>query len=261
MDKTIYFINGMPRSGSTLLCNILAQNPNFHATPTSGLAELVTSIHQYWTNNPVMKASETWDREKVVLKQLIHAWHQDTDRPIVFNKSRGWVPNIEILENVLDYPVKVITTVRPITNILASFEKLYRKELNTMNSPMETGPSMRTLEGRLSTWTAENGIVGHAFNSIRDAVMRGHRDNILMVDFDRLTGQPASVLARIYNFLDQPYYAHDFDNVEQYTKENDREHGFTDLHTIRQSIRPVADDSQQILGPAWNQYSSYNYNF
>jgi len=39
--KEIYFINGMPRSGSTLLCNILAQNPEFHVTPTSGLSELV----------------------------------------------------------------------------------------------------------------------------------------------------------------------------------------------------------------------------
>jgi sulfotransferase len=38
--KKIHFINGMPRSGSTLLCNILAQNPKFHVTPTSYVAEV-----------------------------------------------------------------------------------------------------------------------------------------------------------------------------------------------------------------------------
>jgi len=260
-DKTVYFINGMPRSGSTLLCNILAQNPDFHATPTSGLAELITSMHQYWNNNPVMKSSETWEREKVIIRQLIQAWHHDTDRPIVFNKSRGWMPNIEILQNVLDYPVKILTTIRPIPNILASFEKLYRKELNTMNTPMVTDGSMRTIESRLSTWTSENGIVGSAFNSIRDAVTRGHGDKICFIGFDGLTSQPGSTMAGIYNFMGLPYYNHDFNNVIQYTRENDREHGFTDLHTIRQAIRPVADDAQQILGSAFETYKNFNYNF
>ena len=32
--KTIHFIAGMPRAGSTILGNILAQNPRFHVTPT-----------------------------------------------------------------------------------------------------------------------------------------------------------------------------------------------------------------------------------
>jgi sulfotransferase len=88
-DKTIYFINGMPRSGSTLLCNILTQNPQFHATPTSGLSELISNVNIFWNKNPIMRASETWEREKTVIKNIIQAWHSDTNRPIIFNKSRG----------------------------------------------------------------------------------------------------------------------------------------------------------------------------
>ena len=260
-NKTIYFINGMPRSGSTLLCNILAQNPRVHTTPTSGLGDLLSSTHMYWNRNPIMRASENWGREKMVLQQIMQAWHADTDRPIIFNKSRSWMGNIELLQNILEHPVKIITTTRPITNILSSFEKLHRKEMNTMDSPQETGPAMRTLEGRLGLWTSENGVVGGTFNSIRDAIMRGHRDKIHFVDFDRLTSQPASTLAGVYKFIGEPYYNHDFSNVAQYTKENDREHGYTDLHTIRQSIEPVPDDSREILGPAWEQYRNFNYDF
>ena len=41
MTEKIFFQSSLPRSGSTLLQNILAQNPDFYATPTSGVLELL----------------------------------------------------------------------------------------------------------------------------------------------------------------------------------------------------------------------------
>lgn len=257
----MYFINGMPRSGSTLLCNILAQNPNFHVTPTSGLSELIRGINQFWKQNPIIKASETPEKQLQIIKDLFQSYHSDTDRPIVFNKSRGWCSLIELIENALGRPVKILTTTRKITCILSSLEKLYRKEIKLINSPMEIGPRMGTLEGRVSTWTAEDGLVGSTFNSIRDAVMRGHRNKIGFVEFDTLTTNPEVVMKDLYNFIEQPYFNHDFKNIPQYTKENDAEHGFTDLHTIRPEIRPVDDDSKEILGHMWEQFKDFHYNF
>lgn len=251
----------MPRSGSTLLCNILAQNPKFHVTPTSGLSELVRGIHQFWKQNPVIKASETPEKQLQIIKDLFQSYHSDTDRPIVFNKSRGWCSLIELVENALGRPVKILTTTRKITCILSSLEKLYRKEIKLINSPMEIGPRMGTLEGRVSTWTSEDGLVGSTFNSIRDAVMRGHRNKIGFVDFDTLTSNPEVVMRDLYNFIEQPYYNHNFNNIPQYTKENDAEHGFTDLHTIRPEIKPVNDDSKEILGHMWDQFKDFHYNF
>ncbi len=40
MVEKIFFQCSLPRSGSTLLQNVLAQNPDFYATPTSGLIEI-----------------------------------------------------------------------------------------------------------------------------------------------------------------------------------------------------------------------------
>ena len=54
---------------------------------------------------------------------------------------------------------------------------------------------------------------------------------------------------------------HDFNNVQQYTKENDAEHGFTDLHTIRPKIQPVIDDSKEILGYMHEQFQNFHFNF
>jgi len=259
--KKIYFINGMPRSGSTLLSNILAQNPRFHVTPTSGLSELIFGVHQFWKTNPVIKASETPEKQLAIIRDLFQSYHQDTDRPIVFNKSRGWAPIIELVENSLDQPIKILTTTRKITNILASMEKLYRKEIKNINSPMEMNSQMHTLEGRLSVWTSQEGLVGSAFNSIRDAVMRGHGKKFHFIDFEKLTTQPELTMKYVYDFLGEEYYEHNFNNVPQYTKENDTEHGFSDLHTIKPKVEPVKDDSQEILGYTWEQFQNFHFNF
>ncbi|MFS4516638.1 sulfotransferase, partial [Delftia tsuruhatensis] len=41
MPRTLHFISGLPRSGSTLLAGILRQNPRFHAAMSSPVAGLV----------------------------------------------------------------------------------------------------------------------------------------------------------------------------------------------------------------------------
>lgn len=259
MDKEIFFINGMPRSGSTLLCNILAQNPDFHVTPTSGLSDIVSNIHTMWQQNPSIKASEPAEKQLKIIKDLFQSYHSDTDRPVVFNKSRGWSPLIELLELSLESPIKILTTTRQLPAILASLEKLYRKEIKNIHSPMIRTPEMSILSGRVNNWA--NGLVGSAFNTIQDAVLRGHRDKFYFVDYDQLTSTPQLVMKGVYEFLDKPYYDHDFNNVSQYTNENDIEHGFSDLHTIRPVIRPQRDDSKEILGSLYDQFSGFHYNF
>ena len=41
MEK-LFFQSSLPRAGSTMLQNILAQNPDVYATPTSGVLELIS---------------------------------------------------------------------------------------------------------------------------------------------------------------------------------------------------------------------------
>ena len=50
-DKRIYFLVGLPRSGSTLLANILAQHPRIHVTPTSGVVDMLVTVRNGWDRN------------------------------------------------------------------------------------------------------------------------------------------------------------------------------------------------------------------
>ena len=47
MSKTIHFVSGLPRAGSTLLMNLLAQNEKVHSTATSGLHEIGYIARQF----------------------------------------------------------------------------------------------------------------------------------------------------------------------------------------------------------------------
>ena len=55
-------------------------------------------------------------------------------------------------------------------------------------------------------------------------------------------------MKKIYNYLEIPYFQHDFNNVEQLTFENDIIHGIFGEHTIKNKVEPVVDDYEKILG-------------
>ena len=271
--NTFYFLNGMPRSGSTLLANMLNQNPRFWATPTSGLCPLLLQTNAAWNNISELRASATVDTKLDTLRGMAYGYHRkhhvrrDGDKDYVqdisiIDKSRGWVCAFELLEQILGQKPKIIVTYRDIPSILASCEKLFRRELANPASTARWGADMETVEGRLQHWTASDQLVGGAYNRIRDCVMRGHRQHMHFVHFDDLTSSPCLTLQGVYEFLGEDLYTgHDFSKVEQTTSERDSEHGFVDLHTIRPDVKPMRKDYRDILGDAVKPYLGISYDF
>ena len=53
----------------------------------------------------------------------------------------------------------------------------------------------------------------------------------------------------VYDYLELPYFHHNFTNIEQYTHEDDESiHRIPNLHSIRPQVLPVPYDSTKILG-------------
>ena len=126
MNKVIHMISGLPRSGSTLLCNILAQNPELHSTPTSACHEALFTLRNAWGEWVEHKAAKSLANNlQPVLNATINAYH-NTDRPVVIAKGGGWISLIELAEFALDRKVKIIVPVRGIPQILSSFDMLHR---------------------------------------------------------------------------------------------------------------------------------------
>lgn len=245
--KTIYLLAGLPRSGSTLLMNILGQNPRFYVTPTSGIVCTLINVRDDWDQNKAYSAMGRKQSELIkrnVLDSILQAYFQHTDKSVCIDKNRLWLEYLEMAATILGGrdKVKVIVTVRDLRDVLASFELAYRRTSALSQIPLERLDLLKakTALGRMEYFLSNSENVGRAYNAIRDAVTRGWQDCMHFVEYDQLTQNPNSTLQGIYAFLGEAAFDHDFENVEQVTFENDFVYGYKDLHTIRQQVRPQA---------------------
>jgi sulfotransferase len=252
--QTVHLIAGLPRSGSTLLCNILAQNPRFHAEGTSGLLDLLVPVRNGWLDVPNLHAIPV-DLSRARLVQVLRAmadgFYGDVNKPVVFDKNRGWPRYLEMAAVISGRRPRVLVCVRDLRDVIASFELLWRKTSAVGCVWQETtGPEQFSkLEDRCMLWVRGDQPVGHAYNGIKDALARGWRDCMHFVRYEELTAQPAATLAGVYGFLGERPYEHDFEHVAQVTWEDDRVHRFTDLHTIRSEVKPQKPRWPDVLGP------------
>jgi sulfotransferase len=269
MPKPVYFLAGLPRSGSTLLANILLQNPQIHVTATSGICDMLVQVRNGWDRNDAFQAMERVASEYIkgnVLRAMLQGYFQHVDRPVCIDKNRYWAEFLEMGAALVGGRdrVKVLVTVRDLRDVAASFEKLYRKTSGLGQLPQEAAMALKfkTALGRLEIFTDDAQPVGRAYNAIRDAVTRGWHDRMHFIDFEDLTRKPAETLEGIYRFLELKPHAHDFQRVEQVTFEDDFAYGFKDLHVIRPKVEPqepswktVYDDAV-FQSPKWKTLES-----
>ncbi len=250
MKKTYHFIAGLPRSGSTLLANILAQNPRFHTTGTSGIMDVMFGVRNQWHNLVEFQAAPNDAALLRVMRGILESYYEDIEKPVIFDKCRGWLSLIEMAEAVIGRPAKVLVPVRDIRDILASFEKLWRANSSTTQINQESANyfKFQTVEGRVDVWMQVDQPVGLAYSRIRDAINRGYRDRMFFIEFEQLTREPQKTMEEIYKFLDEKPFKHNFEDVKQVTWEDDSVHGFKGLHDIRSKVEPIDPQWPKVLG-------------
>lgn len=260
-DKTFYFIAGLPRSGSTLLANILAQNPRFHTTSTSGIMDVMFGVRNTWDKLVEFQANPNDEAKLRVLRGILESYYADIDKPVVFDKCRGWLSLLEMAENVLGHKAKVLVPVRDMRDVLASFEKLWRNTSKTTQVAQESSHyfKFQTVQGRCEVWLSQEQPVGLAYNRITDALVRGFSDRMFFVDFDDLTSRPEQAMDGVYKFLGEESFKHNFNKVEQVTWEDDAVHMFKGLHDIRSKVEPMEPQWPKVLGPFAENYGKLNF--
>ena len=261
--KDIHFVAGLPRSGSTLLCNILMQNPAIYASATSGIAEVLRGIRDGWDLVAPLRAMRAEESRAALLGTLrgaLHGYYDRVERPVVLDRSRAWPAYIEMLE-AMGLDVKILCCVRDMRDIVASFELRHRATSATgLTTQERANPgAFKSQQSRCDLWVREDQPIGSAYNVMRDAIDRGHRDKLHFVRYEDLTAQPGPMLAGIYDFLGLDGFRHDFEHVEQVTVEDDRVHGFVGLHDIATSIEVRGARWPGVLGPLAERYKGQEF--
>lgn len=247
----IHFVCGLPRTGSTLLCNLLAQNPRHTVTATNGLLQLIAGGRDAWPHNEAFRAQgldKVQSRIENSLRGTLGGFYAEefAQGQVVFDKCRGWPAHIELLEVLLERKVKLITPIRDVRAIVASLEKLHRA------NPMIRPPMPISLRARVDLWMDPvKGIVGRPIEMIRNIFACGYADRLIIIPYRELTSEPAEIMTGLHRAIGLPPFEYTPDNVEQKIFEDDNIYRMGDLHTIRPKIEPPTNTPWEgIIPPA-----------
>ena len=254
--EQIFFQSSLPRAGSTLLQNILGQNPDFYVTPTSSVLELLFAARQNYTNDVGFKAQDP----DLMKKGWLNFCHQGiegffngiTNKKYVVDKSRGWGIHYNFLNSFYPKP-KIVCMVRDLRCIYSSMEKNFRK-----NPEVDPGiVNWKEMKGtttakRVDLW-AQSPPIGIALERLQQMMTEGIDKNVLFIRFEDLTSNPQVELNKIYDFFKVERYQHDFKNIEQLTQEDDTIHGVFGDHTIRKKVKPIPPTYNHYLGEELSQ--------
>lgn len=247
----IFLQSSLPRSGSTLLQNVMGQNPDFYVTPTSGLLDLLYGARLNYIELNEYKFTKTPALHEKAFCEFcngaVHSYCKSiTDKPYFLDKGRSWGYYIPWVETFLPYKPKVIVMVRDLRDIFASMENAFRKNPIKQNIVSWEGLRNTTVFKRIDFFS-QNPPVGLAVERLEAMFIENYAKKALFVKYEDFCLRPDVEMQRIYNYLEVPYFQHDFDNIVQITEEDDAIHnGFGD-HTIRNKLEMKQSRALELL--------------
>ncbi len=247
-EKKVIFVTGMPRSMTTLMCNILANNPKIGGGETSPLLEYVFGARGNYTHTPEVKAMLDKKTVKEAFIDFCY-WgiqgyaNKITDKEILVDKSRGHVHYKPMWDDIFPEhnKPKFILLIRDIRSIVASLEKKWRDNpLIQDKRDDQASMSFITLTQRVNHFLSEAPL-RNALMRIGNAIDTGTIRDFIVVKAEELTRHPEDEMRRVYHALGEEYCDVDYLNIKQMTIENDRisDYGIYGDHSIRPTMEPT----------------------
>jgi len=229
--KQYYFISGLPRSGSTLLSGILRQNPDFYADIASPVEALTGNAIDVITGAK-SNLTTTEEQRKNVMYGMFDGYYQHIEKSVIFDSSRGWTKKTNFLKALFPY-TKILCPVRDIVSILNSFEVISSKNpFYTKTLTEHKDDVFARCDGMMNK---NGGIVAGPWILLQEGYAL-NSEMIYFIEYENLCKEPEKTMRGVYEFLEKPYYSHDFENVE-YSNENfDRACNLKDLHTVKRKV-------------------------
>jgi sulfotransferase len=268
MKYDMFFLAGLPRSGSTLLRSILNQNPSLYSGPISPSVELLYYTDKYFQSSEMLLASPNPQGCYDVLSNMMdHFYHNIMEKEgkskiIEFNRA---IPNnIERFRTYIKEDVRIVCPVRSIPEILASFISLIHKNSDKVSFVdqylIDKGIEVND-DTRCDYLMSDYGIVGQALFSMSRPYLRNEQSLLKIVEYDDLVENTDKVMKEIYDFWGLEKYSHTYENLENTYPENDIfQYNLDGMHTIGRTIKKTCKKPEEVLSAEIIQkYSGMEY--
>ena len=247
MKKKLFFIAGLPRSGSTLLGTLLNQNPLIYTTHSSSFVEILYRTYSIWNDKNFSEdfaGSKMKNMKIPYLQEITQAYFkQQTNKPIVFDKRRHWhsIENIKMFKEIFNQEPKIICPVRNIEEIVASFKSIFLKNKKTLN--------------------LESNIFDVPFFHLKKTWNSEFKRCLFFVEYNDLVKSTQKTLNKIYDFIEQPYYKHNLNNIvsNDPLKEVEKIYGLKGLHNLQKKIKKSITSTTILDAKELKYYSLQNF--
>jgi sulfotransferase len=244
----------LPRSGSTLLLYILKQNPKFTIGPDSDISNIL-----YINKNQIKERIGQYQiPHEIATECFLNYCRSGTDAwidvlrkkdTIFLDKSRGWISDLDFTFKVFP-DLKLIINIRDLRAIVNSFEKVNSNSLYVDRKyyykDIDTDLQRQRLDGTLNFPMLKDGLT-----ALRELIEmpKKYSSNILITRHEDLIEDPNFFMKTFYDFIELPFFDHDFDNIEQERDYNDNVYMPYGNHKIRNSLEKTLSKSYDEIRP------------
>lgn len=175
------------------------------------------------------------DRRRRLLRGIFENYYGDeVTADVVFDTSRVWCSKLPLMHELLP-GAKTIACVRHVSWIIDSIERVVRGNALQPSSifSYQTGG---TVYSRAEGVGNAEGMVGYAYNALKEAFYGEHAQQLMLVQYETLVRDPAAAMAAIYEFIGEPLFQHDFENVIFDAEAFDARAGTPGLHKVHKKI-------------------------
>ncbi len=243
MTARFVTVTGLPRAGSTLLCQMLAMHPEIGCEgQSSPLCNLLLGIRRMASEDQFMLAqldnsfAASYGHLQTAMTGFLRGWMQDSGQAVVVDKNRAWLHCIE-LALTLAPETKMIVCLRELGQIYGSIESQHQKTIL-----LDTIDHLADFDrfGRADMLFAKDKVIGaplisiHAVQDLPKAV----QDRLYFVRFEDLMSNPAACMSHLFAWLGVSSFAIDPDHIEaKLVPESDSHYHMKYPHTQHTAIK------------------------
>ena len=234
-NKKLFFLIAQPRSGNTLLSSILNQNPEIACTGNSITLEIMKDLFllkqkDVFKNFPDHKSLDN------VLSSVYGNYYKDWPQRIIIDRGPVMTKgNLMLMQKYFKHSYKCIVLLRDVIDVLASYIKWYTENPDAF--PNKFGSND---EEKLTRLMSDEGSIAKELKAIQNSYNYKHL--CCYIKYDNLVTNPELEIKKIYELIDEPYYPHKFENLQQL---NINGIGYDDtvlgkdMHTIKSTIQKI----------------------
>ena len=199
-------VTGLPRAGSTLVCQLLAQHPEIECEGlTSPLCNAVLGIRRMISNDQFFLAQldGSFDRSyghlASAMQGFLRGWNRDCGKKVVVDKNRAWLHAVELLLQI-EPQAKLIVCLRELGQIYGSIEAQHQRTI-LMDFIDHLADYDRF--GRAEMLLSKDKAIGAPLISLHAIpdLPKAAQERLYFLRFEDLVERPAELMAQIYAWL------------------------------------------------------------